>query len=407
MNNEQLPLKGVKVMDLTIYVAGPATGTLLGYLGADVIKVESLKGDPYRVSGKGYGMPAEDKLNPLFDVCNGYKRCVTVDFRSEEGKEILRRIASEADIILTNYREKPLLGMGMDYETVSTYNPKVVYGFFSGYGEKGPDAARPGFDATTFFSRSGFAMRGTYAGRPPMASISAAGDTISSLALSTAVLAAYAKMKETGKGEKVSCSLYGSALWIMGVGIAQAQFGYIGPFPEDEPGFIALSADYECSDHSWIRICGMSAERYWAPLCRALNMEEYIEDSRYCTSGKQHENLAECKRLVQSYFDKFSYEEISARLLAEDVPFERNCKTDEIYHDPQALENEYITKSVYENGQEVYMAMPPFKLASGAESDLQRRGPYPGEHTVEILKEYGFSAEEIDNMLETGKILQI
>lgn len=407
MNKEQLPLEGVKVLDLTIYVAGPATGTLLGYLGADVIKVESLKGDPYRLSGKGYGMPAEDKLNPLFDVCNGYKRCVTLDFRSDEGKEVLRRLAAEADILLTNYREKPLKGMGMDYETVSAYNPQIIYGFFSGYGEKGPDAARPGFDATTFFSRSGFAMRGTYEGRPPMASISAAGDTISSLALSTAVLAAYAKRKGSGKGEKVSCSLYGSALWIMGVGIAQAQFGYVGPFPEDEPGFIALSADYECSDHSWIRICGMSAERYWEPLCKALEMEEFVSDPRFCTSKAQHENLAECKKLLQSRFINFDYEEISKRLLAVDLPFERNCKTDEIYKDPQALANEYVTKAVYENGQEVYMAMPPFKFSSGAESQLQRRGPYPGEHTVEVLSEYGFSGDEINEMLTSGKAIQI
>lgn len=406
MSNQNLPLYGVKVLDLTIYVAGPAAGTQLGYLGADVIKVEPMKGDPYRVSGRGYGMPAEAKQNPLFDACNGFKRCVTVDFRSSEGKEVLRRLAAKADIILTNYREKPLYGMGMDYETVSAYNPKVVYGYFSGYGDIGPDAERPGFDATTFFSRSGFAMRGTYAGRAPMASISAAGDTISSMALTTAVLAAYVKAAKTGKGEKITSSLYSSALWVMGVGIAQAQFGYIGPFPEEAPGFIALSSDYECSDHSWIRICGMTAERYWAPLCRALKMEEYIDDPRYCTSLEQHRNIGECKRLVQSYFINYSYEEISARLLAEDVPFERNCKTDEIIHDEQALVNGFVKKTTYENGREVYMAYPPFKLASGEEPDITRRGPYPGEHTVEVMKEYGFGEEEIETMLENGKAFQ-
>lgn len=150
MSKEGLPLEGIKVMDLTIYVAGPACSTMLGYMGADVIKVESLKGDPYRVSGKGYGMPAEPKKNPLYDACNGFKRCVAIDFRSDEGKEVLKRLAIEADIIVTNYRAKPLKGMGMDYETVSSYNKKVVYGYFSGYGDVGPDAERPGFDANYF-----------------------------------------------------------------------------------------------------------------------------------------------------------------------------------------------------------------------------------------------------------------
>lgn len=406
MSNENLPLYGVKVLDLTIYVAGPAAGTVLGYLGADVIKVEPMKGDPYRVSGRGYGMPADPKQNPLFDACNGFKRCVTVDFRSEEGKEVLKRIAATADIIITNYRDKPLHGMGMDYETVKTYNPKVVYGYFSGYGDKGPDSERPGFDATTFFSRSGFAMRGSYAGRPPMAAISAAGDTISSMSIVAGVLGAYIKAQRTGVGERISSSLYGSALWVMGVGVAQAQYGYVGPFPEEEPGFIALSSDYECKDHSWLRICGMTAERYWAPLCRALKMEEYTEDPRYCTSGEQHKNLAECKKLVQSYFNNFDYDEISKRLLAEDVPFERNCKTDEIIYDEQALANEFIRKTTYENGKEVYIAMPPFKLPEGEETDRTRRGPYPGEHTSEIMKEYGFTDEEISTMIAEGKALQ-
>ena len=104
--------------------------------------------------------------------------------------------------------------------------------------------------------------------------------------------------------------------------------------------------------------------------------------------------------------EELSTQEISARLLAEDVPFERNCKTDEIIHDEQALVNGFVKKTTYENGREVYMAYPPFKLASGEEPDITRRGPYPGEHTVEVMKEYGFGEEEIETMLENGKAFQ-
>lgn len=407
MSKKSMPLEGVKVLDLTIYVAGPACSTMLGYLGADVVKVEPLKGDPYRVSGKGYGMPAEPKQNPLYDACNGYKRCISVDFRSTEGKEILRRMAAEADIIITNYRQKPLVGMGMDYETVSAYNPKVVYGYFSGYGEKGPDAERPGFDSTAFFSRSGFAMRGTYRGQSPMATISAAGDSISCMALAVGVLGAFCKAKETGIGEKVSGSLYASGLWVMGVGVAQAQYGYIGPFPKEKPGFIALSADYECRDGIWIRICGMSAEKYWPPLCKALEMEEYIDDPRYCTSAAQHENLEECCKLVQKNFKKFDFKDVYQRMIEADLPCERNFTTDKLIEDEQALANDYITKIKYENGTESYMSMPPFKLQTAGDNLEGRRGPYLGEHTVEVLKEYGFTQDEVNSMLSEGKIKQI
>lgn len=405
--SNSLPLSGVKVLDLTIYVAGPAASTVLGFMGADVIKVEPLKGDPYRLSGAGYGMPVEAKRNPLYDACNGYKRDIAVDFRSEEGKEVLKRIAKDADIIVTNYRNKALNGMGMDYETVKSYNPKVVYGYFSGYGDVGPDCEKPGFDATSFFSRSGFAMRGSYLGNPPMASISAAGDTISSCTLAAGVLGAYANARVTGVGQKVSCSLLGSALWVMGVGLAQAQYGYIGPFPVG-PGFIALSADYECKDGVWVRICGMSGERYWEPICKALDMMEYAEDPRFCTSKGQHDYKMDCYELLKQGFKKFDYEEIVDRLSAVDFPYEVNLTTDKLIYDEQSLLNHYITKIGYENGEEAFMSVPPFAFSDvEPKEDKYRRSTYLGENTVEVLKEYGFSQTEIDSMLEAGHAKQI
>lgn len=403
INNK--PLAGVKVMDLSIYVAGPAASSLLGYLGADVIKVESLKGDPYRVSGKGYDLPAEPKKNPIFDQCNGYKRGIALDFRSVEGKEAMKRIAADCDIIITNYRENALKGMGMNYEAVKEYNPGVIYGVFSGYGDKGPDAERPGFDATTFFSRSGFCMRGTYQGYAPVAPISAAGDTISSMALACGVLAAYAKKQQTGVGEKVSSSLYGSALWVMGIPIVQAQYGYIGPFPREEPGFIALSNDYECKDGAWVRICGMSAERYWGPLCEALGMEEYKDDPRFCTSTEQHKNLAAACKLVQEYFHKWDSHEIYERMIKVDLPLERNCKVDEIPSDEQARVNRFINPFTYEDGVETYFSMPPFKMDS-VDDTIRGRGPYLGEQTEDILREHGFDEETIRSMIADGKAIQ-
>lgn len=406
MNQTTKPLSGVTVMDLSIYVAGPACSSLLGYLGADVIKVESIKGDPYRVSGKGYDVPAEAKKNPIFDQCNGFKRGIALDFRSDEGREALKRLAAKADIIVTNYREKALVGMGMSYEQVKEINPGVVYGVFSGYGDKGPDAERPGFDSTTFFSRSGFCMRGTYKGYAPVAPISAAGDTISSTSLAVGILAAYTNRLKTGKGEKVSSSLYGSAVWVMGIPIVQAQFGYVGPFPREEPGFIALSNDYECKDGVWVRICGMSAERYWKPLCEALGMEEYIEDPRFATSAEQHKNLAEACELVQKYFRNWDSKEITARMLAVDLPIERNCSVSEIPEDEQALVNHFVNEFAYEDETRAFLCMPPFKMDS-VDDSARGRGPYLGEQTSEILRECGFEDAQIEEMLASKKAVEI
>lgn len=405
MSNFEKPLSGVRVLDLSIYVAAPACSAMLGYLGADVIKVESVKGDPYRISGKGYGVPAEAKMNPSFDQCNGFKRGIAVDFRSEEGREVLRRLAKKADIVVTNYREKALKGMNMTYEDVKTLNPAAVYGIFSGYGDRGPDAERPGFDATTFFARSGLALRGSYRGHPPMASISAAGDTISSMALTVGILAAYCKAKETGVGEKVTSSLYGSALWVLGIPIVQAEFGHVGPFPHEAPGFIALSNDYRCKDGVWVRICGMSAERYWGPLCEALEMPEAADDPRFATSAEQHCNLAAACTVVQEHFKNYTYEEIAKRLTDVDLPFERHVTLDGIGSDEQVIANRFQNPVTYENGRVAHMTMPPFKMDS-VDDSTGSRGPYLGEQTESVLLECGFTVEEINSMAELGRVVQ-
>lgn len=405
MTTNNKPLSGVTVLDLSIYVAAPACTAMLGYLGADVIKVESLKGDPYRISGKGYGVPAEEKMNPSFDQCNGFKRGIAVDFRSDEGKEILRRLTAKADIVVTNYREKALKGMGMSYEDVKNINPKAVYAIFSGYGEEGPECERPGFDATTFFARSGFALRGSYVNHPPMASISAAGDTISSMSLAIGVLAAYCKAKETGMGQKVSSSLYGSALWVLGVPMVQAEFGHCGPYTTENPGFIALCYDYACKDGEWIRICGMNAERYWPALCEALDMPEYVADERFCTSGAQHENIEAAVRIAQEGFKKFTYAEAAERLTKVDLPYERHVLLNEIQDDEQAKINHFINPVTYENGTSAYMAMPPFKI-DGMDDTHGSRGPYLGECTDTVLKELGYTDEQIRAMIQNGQICQ-
>lgn len=403
MNNK--PLDGVTVLDLSIYVAAPACTAMLGYLGADVIKVESLKGDPYRISGKGYGVPAEPKMNPSFDQCNGFKRGIAVDFRSDAGKQILKRLAAKADIIVTNYRQKALQGMGMSYEDVQAVNPKAVYAVFSGYGEQGPERDRPGFDATTFFARSGFALRGSYVGHPPMTSISATGDTISSMALAVGVLAAYCKAKQTGQGQKVTSSLYGSALWVLGVPIVQAEFGHCGPYTTENPGFIALCHDYACKDGEWIRICGMNAERYWPALCQALDMPEYADDPRFCTSGAHHENIEQAVKIAQEGFRKFTYSEAAERLTKADLPYERHVTLDEIPGDQQAQANHFVNPIRYENGQEASMVMPPFKI-DGMDDTQGSRGPYLGECTRAVLGELGYADSEIDDMLQAGQIRQ-
>lgn len=405
MDNNTMPLAGVKVVDLTTYVAAPACGSALGYLGADVIKVEPLKGDPYRYSGAGFGVPPSDEINPINDICNGFKRSISLDFRSFSGKEVLRRLIKDADIMITNYREDALQGMGFNFDEVIAINPRIVYGHMSGYGEKGEYALRPGFDAVAFYTRSGFAYSATTKNSVPMPGLTGTGDTISSMALAIGVLAAYLKARETGKGEKVSCSLYSSALWVMGVQVALAQFGFKLPCTWEEPSQLPTIHDYRTSDGEWIRICCVDIKRTWKPLCRALDLEEYSEDERFNASGPLHDNRALGVRIIQDKLITNTYAYWEKRLRDNDIAFERHRRVIEIPDDQQARVNDFIKPMVYPDGKEVYMVMPPFKFKNAG--DLNKtRGPKLGEHTLEVLREYDFTEEDIEDMLSKGAVKQ-
>jgi len=405
LDMQSQPLKGVKVIDLTTYVAAPAATCILGYLGADVIRVEPLKGDPYRNGGKGYGIPVTPYMDPIADTCNSYKRSISVDFRSEEGKEIIRKLVSTADIFVSNYRVEALRAMGFLYEDVSQLNPKIVYGHMNGFGDKGKDAPRPGFDAVSFFARSGFSMVSRVKNSVPMPSLTGVGDTISSMALAMGILAAYFNACRTGKGEKVTTSLYGSAIWVMGIQIALAQFGAKIPATWEEPTQMASLHDYHTSDDEWIRICCLDVARTWKPLCRALGIEEYGDDPRFNTSAAQHENRRLGVQLIQKQIEKHPYAYWEKQLVENDVPFERHHMPAQVADDEQARVNHYVERVEYPNGKEVYLAMPPFQFKN-AGNPGKDRAPRLGEHTVQVLTEQGFSPDEIDALLAKSTVRQ-
>ena len=150
------PLKGIKVVDLTTFLATPATGRVLGEWGADVIKVEAAKGDPTRVNqAVVYGMPSSDEENLAFDVANMHKRCISLNLKNEKGLEVMHKLLADADVFITNTRAKSLKKMGLDWETLHEKYPRLIMGHGLGYGKKGPEKDNAGFDVTCYMGRGG------------------------------------------------------------------------------------------------------------------------------------------------------------------------------------------------------------------------------------------------------------
>jgi len=200
-------MEGIKVVELGVWVAGPAAGGILADWGADVIKIEPPRGDPGRMFGRMLGLD-DLGVNPPFEMDNRNKRSIVLDLTTEEGHDIAFELLAGADVFVTNVRPGALQRLGLDFETVSAHNPRLVYGLITGYGETGPDAERAAYDIAAFWSRAGVAHLLTRPGDTPPFQRGGMGDHSAGMTLAAAICAGLVARARTGTGQLVSTSLY-------------------------------------------------------------------------------------------------------------------------------------------------------------------------------------------------------
>lgn len=397
------PLEGIKVVELASFVAAPAAGRMLAEMGADVIRVESTAGDPWRFYGVNCGLPVADEENPLFDLYNLGKRDIQLDTKTPEGKEILLRLLGEADVFITNNRLKSLVRAGLDYDSLKDRFPKLIYGLVTGYGQTGPDVDAPGYDGVAFFSRSGMLADMAEPGGYPASAPGCVGDGATGAALFGGICAALLNRERTGMGDFVETSLFGNAVWLCGTMSAFEQYGYHYPKKRSEMG--ALYTFYKCKDGEWLHLAVTQHDRYWKPLAEALNVPELAEDERFKNAALISRNRAQLIPLLEQAFSQFDYDEIAARLRERDIVFDRMRHYRELAADPQAVANGFVKEHIYENGHSFMMAMLPVHMRNMDETGTGR-GPQMGEHTDEILKQYGYSEEAILRLKEAKAVKQ-
>lgn len=210
------PLSGIKVIELSTYVAAPVAAKMLGEWGAEVIKIEPHFGDEYRVIGHTLGMPVSSEQNPCFDLENTNKKFISLNLKTEQGREVLKKLLKESNGMITNYRPEALNKLGLDYEDVKKINPAIVYGQVVGYGLNGPDKDKPGFDLTAFFARSGIMLDTVERGTSPMNTLVAVGDHATGVSLVAGMCAGFTKQAISGVGEKIVSGLYQNSLFLCG-----------------------------------------------------------------------------------------------------------------------------------------------------------------------------------------------
>lgn len=388
------PLKGVKVIDLTYFVAGPGTGRILADWGADVIKIEPSFGDPGRKTGATMTMPIEDECNPFYTVYNANKRGISINLKSEEGLKIMEKLLFESNVFLTSYRTGALKRLGLDYETLSQKHPHIIWAQINGFGDYGPAKDNPGFDTVAFWARSGAMIdigeKGTIV-NPAIGF----GDATTSCSLAGGICAALYEQQKTGKGQKVMVSLFSQAIWNLSALIGSTQFE--DTYPKTRKNAISpVINSYRCKDDKWIFLSILEYERYYEALCKVIQREDLLKDSRFCIHSEAKKNAEMLIQIIDEGFNKFTQEEMLTKLREADIAHERIQHVQEVLTDRQAIENNYIYEFENRNHTKTTLAMPPVKFGT-IEINLQKDSPKIGEHNEEILLELGYTEDQIQN----------
>lgn len=394
--------EGLKVIDCGSFIAAPAAATILSDFGADVIKIEPPgAGDPYRQLPKFPGNPKSD-YNYGWMVDNRNKRGLALDIARQEGQAVLGRLVSQADVFITNYPLGVRQRLGIGYEALAHLNDRLIYASFSGYGERGEEANKPGFDMTAWWARSGMMdqVRPAAAADPAKPTIGM-GDHPSAVTLFASIVTALYQRERTGKGAQVGSSLLANGLWSNAF-LAQAALcgAKFIDRPPREQSFNAMVTYYRCRDGRWLLLTIANEERQWPVLAECLGQKDLIDDPRFHARTDRHANAAELIAILDGVFATRDRADWRAILNANGIIFEAVATPEDIPEDQQLLANEVLIPF---EGDTMLTVDSPF-LVEGAEKVQPRQAPSVGQHSEEILAEAGYDGAAIQDLRECGAI---
>ena len=388
--DEKRLLEGVRVVDFSTYIAAPLCGALLADLGAEVIKVESPSGDACR----WFNHP-ERRGNVRFDSCNTEKKSVCINLQTPEGTAALKKLAASADVFLTNTRMKSLAKRGLDHETLCKENPKLVYAWISGYGEKGPDANLPAYDSSAYWAKSGLlidTMTYTETSYPTFNPI-AGGDRVTALGMFSLIMAALLRREKTGKGDYVTTSLYHMGLFQNALDIVSQQDGFPFPFPRGEAS--PECSAFKCADGRWILIAIMDYPRQGRGLWNAFGRDDLHDKPEYAFPDGWNAHRPEITRVFDEIMITKPSDVWKEELTKRDIACCILEDSKSVQSSEQAWANDYFERYVAETGKEYVIPRSIINMQSQPQPYIHDVPLEIGEDTEEILSSLGLTPEEI------------
>lgn len=394
-------LKGLRVIDAATYIAAPSCAAILSDYGADVVKIERPPlGDPFRHLYQTPGMPVSDYNYP-FIVDNRNKRSLALNLATAGGAEIFRKLAAQADVLVTNYQPQMLSRFRIRYEDLEPLNPRLIYASVTGYGETGEEADKPGYDMTAYFARSGLMTYLHNADGEPCTSPCGFGDHPTAMSLFSGVMLALYRRTLTGKGSKVTTTLMHNGAWSNSSLVQSSLVGAQWPLKwtrKTNPN--PLVSHYQAGDGKRFMFCLLDPAKDWPKLCAAMERADMLHDPRFATTEARREHCEEFVAAIDAEFAKYPLAEWARRFHHHDVLYGVVPLTADVAQDTQMAAN----------GVFIEMTDAPIRTVDspvrveGLEKRRPQMPPAVGQHSREILAELGYSEQAIAHCESDGTL---